>query len=589
MKNILRIIRISKPLHLIVLTLTILILAGSLLAMATPLLSKFIVDEIVLQFQHKSGSLNRLILLIIAAFVTNLVQLVTTVASERLGDHFAGKIRKFLTEIFYDKIFRLPQSYYDSEVSGKIVNQLNRGILTIYTFLNTATNFILPTFLQSILIIIILGYYNLPIGIFLFCLFPIYLLISYYSTIQWGKEEVKKNAIEDVTRGRIQEVIANMSLVKGFGKEKQEFKTVSTNLSNINHIYAKQSRTFHIFDFFRGLSLNITLFGINLVVFYNAFQGTLTLGEMVLILQFVNQARLPLFAMSFILTQIQMAESGSKEYFEILDLPAVEDYTKKIQLKKLINPTISFSNVNFHYEKSTVVLKDVSFLLGKNQKVALVGHSGAGKSTIVNLILKFYEPTLGNIFLNNKNYSKLEHGFIRNNIALVFQENELFSSTIYDNVAYGKQDATEKEVTHALQLANAWDFVQKLPHGIQSQVGERGVRLSGGQKQRIQIARAVLKDAPILILDEATSSLDAKSEKEVQEALDNLMKNKLVIIIAHRFSTIQNVDTILVVEKGTITDSGKPKELSTRPGVYSELLHYQIAGNKKLLESFDIY
>ncbi len=589
MKNIIKIIQISKPLHHLVWILAVLILLTSSLNLAAPILSKFIVDQIVLKLQGKGGDVETLIVLIVAAFAVSLIALVITAITERIGDHFAGRLRKFLTEKFYDKTLRLPQSYFDSEVSGKIMSQLSRGITSIHGFMNTASNFILPTFLQSIFTIIVLSYYNLSIGLLTFILFPIYLTISYYSTVKWGQEEVKKNQIEDVTRGRIQEVIANIRLVKSFIREKNEFDTVSKNLSEINKIYAKQSKMFHIYDFFRGLSLILILFGIHILVFYNTFQATLTIGEMVLILQLVNQARLPLFAMSFILTQIQMAESGSKEYFEVLSLPSKEDYTKKVALKRITHPSIEFKQVSFQYEKSDRVLKDVSFTIGSNEAVALVGHSGAGKSTIVNLILKYYTPTSGDIFLKNTNYKDLQPQFIRNNISLVFQESELFSSTIRENVAYGKDGASEKEILEALKKAHAYEFVQRLPQGLDSEIGERGVRLSGGQKQRIQIARAILKNAPILILDEATSSLDAKSEKEVQDALENLMKDKLVIIIAHRFSTIQNVDKILVIDNGEIIDSGNPQDLSTRSGIYKDLLTYQIEGNKKLLESFEIY
>ena len=379
-----------------------------------------------------------------------------------------------------------------------------------------------------------------------------------------------------------------MSLVKSFTNEKNEFNEVSKSLGKINQIYKIQSQTYHIFNFFRGLSLNIILFAINILVFYNAFLGKISIGEMVLILQLVNQARIPLFAMSFILTQVKMAEAGSKEYFEILDLPSKEDYAKEIDFKKISHPSIRFDNVSFKYEKSDVVLNKVSFKASENEKVALVGHSGAGKTTVVNLILKFYEPTSGEIFLKDKNYRALDHKFVRNNISLVFQENELFSSTVRENVSYGNS-ATEAGIIEALKLANAWDFVRSLKNGLDSEIGERGVRLSGGQKQRIQIARAILKNSPILILDEATSSLDARSEKEVQNALENLMKNKLVIIIAHRFSTIQNVDKIVVIEKGKIVDMGRPQELAARPGIYLDLLRYQIEGNKKLLEKFEIY
>lgn len=589
MNNILHIIRISKPLHHLVAMLGILIVISSLLALATPLLSKFIVDEIVAKVSNNGGDLDRLIFLIVLSFALSFLGMFITVITERLGDHFQGRLRQFLTEKFYDKVLTLPQAYFDSEISGKIVNQLNRGISSIYGFLNTSSNFIVPTFLQSILTIAVLAYYNVPIAIFTFILFPVYLILSHYSTVKWGQEEVEKNRIEDANRGRIQEVISNIRLVKSFITEKQEFSLVEKNLTKINTIYARQSKTFHIFDFFRGLSLIVILSIINIIAFYNAFTGALTIGEMVLIIQLVNQARLPLFAMSFILTQVQMAESGSKEFFEVMGLTSTENYKKKIDRTRLTNPTLSFENVSFKYEDSELVLNDVSFKINKNESVALVGHSGAGKSTIINLILKFYLATTGKISMKDNDYADLDATIVRNNIALVFQENELFSSTIRENVAYGTPDATEEQIVKALKLANAYNFVMKLPKGMESEVGERGVKLSGGQKQRIQIARAILKNAPILILDEATSSLDAKSEKEVQDALENLMKNKLVIIIAHRFSTIQSVDKIIVLNQGKITDYGTPAQLAHKDGIYKDLLSYQVEGNKKLLEAFEIY
>lgn len=589
MKNIFNIIRVSKPLHKTFLLVSLLILIASILELIAPVLSKYIVDDIIAEVKDKSGNLLRLEILIGVAFASSILSLIITTITDRLGDLLAGRLRQFLTERFYHKVLTLPQSYFDSEKSGKIINQLNRGIYVIQDFTNTSTNFILPAILQSIFTIIILAYYNTWIALFTFSLFPAYMILSYYSTKKWGEKEVQKNKIEDITRGRIQEVISNIPLVKSFNNELSEFRLLSNNLREINKIYDKQSMTYHIFDFFRGLSLNMVLLLVSVFVFYNAFQSTLSIGEMVLILQLVSQARRPLFAMSFILTRIQQAESGSKEYFEVLDLPSVEDYTKNSVTTKIKNPTVHFEDVSFNYDKSNKVLEDITFKIGKNEKVALVGHSGAGKTTIINLILKFYNPTSGKVFLNSKNYKSLDHKYIRNNIALVFQESELFSSTIRENVAYAREEASEKEIIEALKLANAYDFVSKLPKGLDSEIGERGVRLSGGQKQRIQIARAILKDSPILILDEATSSLDAKSEKEVQEGLENLMRGKLVIIIAHRFSTIQNVNKVLVIDEGQIVEEGAPQALAKKPGIYSELLNYQIEGNKKLLERFEIY
>ncbi len=589
MKNIARIIHISKPLHHLVMALAVLIVFSSLLSLAVPLLSKFIVDEIMNKITGGQGDLSRLTMLLAISLAVGLLSLVLTVVSERMGDHFQGRMRKFLTEKFYHKVLTLPQSYFDSEISGKILNQLNRGIGSIYGFLNTSSNFIVPTFLQSVLTVGVLAYYDVTIAVCTFILFPIYLTLSHYSTVQWGKEEVKKNALEDRTRGRIQEVVSNIRLVKSFLTEQRELDFVEQNLTDINAIYARQSRAFHIFDFFRGLSLILILFIINLLAFYKTFMGSLSVGEMVLILQLVNQARMPLFAMSYILTQIQMAESGSKEFFEVMSLPSTEQFDKIKEAVIIEKPTLHFDHVNFKYEQSETVLRDVSLTIGSKQSVALVGHSGAGKSTIINLILKFYSPTEGELYLADKPYSALAAHEIRKNISLVFQENELFSSSIRENVAYGTPDSTEKDIIKALKLAHAYDFVMKLPKGLDSEVGERGVRLSGGQKQRIQIARAILKNAPILILDEATSSLDAQSEKEVQEALENLMNNKLVIIIAHRFSTIQNVDSIIVLNKGEIVDCGSPAELAQKEGIYKDLLTYQVEGNKKLLASYEIY
>ncbi len=587
MKNIFKIIALSKPLHPLLYIIAVLILVSSLLELVTPILSKFIVDEIVAKVSGHAGDINKLIVLLALSFVASLAGIALSGVSERLGDHFAGKLRQFLTEKFYTKVLTLPQSYFDGEISGKIINQLSRGIFVIQNFLNTSTNFILPTFLQSIFTIIVLAYYNIPTALFVAALFPIYLSLSYYSTKKWGKYEVEKNELEDISRGRIQEVVSNIKLVKSFNNEKTEFKFISSKLGRINQIFAVQSRNFHIFDFARNLSLILILLMVNVIVFISTFNGSLTIGEMVLILQLVAQARRPLFAMSFILTQIQQAENGAKEFLEILESESNEDFDEKYSTVKIQNPTIEFRSLSFSYAKDPV-LADVSFKINKGEKIALVGESGAGKSTIVSLILKFYQPTKGEIFLKNKAYSDLSPKYIRNNIALVFQENELLSSTVKENVAYGANNPTDAQIKAALKKANAYDFVMKLPEGLETNIGERGIKLSGGQKQRVQIARAILKDAPILILDEATSSLDAKSERQVQDALENLMKDRLVIIIAHRFSTIQNVDKVVVIEDGKVAAQGNPKELSTKPGIYSDLLHYQIEGNRKLLKEFEI-
>lgn len=589
MKNISRIIAISKPLYRLVWLIGFLIVVGAGLDLVVPLFSKNVVDEISKQIQNGDGDVNRLIWLLAGGFGVAFLSTVVGSLTERLGDHFAGRLRQFLTETFYRHVLTLPQGYFDGEISGKIVNQLNRGISTIQNFINTSTNFMTPSLLQSVFTLTLMAYYAWPVALLTFSLFPIYLFLSWYSASKWGTFEEQKNALEDTNRGRITEVIGNIKLVKSFNAQMREFGSVSKNLTEINHWYAKQSNMFHVFDFIRNLSLVAVLLGVNIFVFYGAFTGTISLGVMVLLLQLVEQARRPLFAMSFILTQIQQAEQGSKEYFAILDLKSTEPLVDSFKVERIEDAKIEFRDVSFAYEEGKVALDKVSMVLGPRETVALVGHSGAGKTTLINMILSFYEPTSGEILINGRKYDELDVRTIRENMALVFQESELFSSTIRENIAYGKTDAADEDIIEAMKKAYAYEFVSKLPKGLDSTIGERGVKLSGGQRQRIQIARAILKNAPILILDEATSALDAESEIAVQQAMENLVKDRLVIMIAHRFSTIQNAHKVVVIDDGKIVDCGSPAELAGRPGIYADLLKYQIEGNKKLLAGFELY
>jgi ATP-binding cassette subfamily B protein len=592
MQNIKKIMTLSRPLYRQTLGLSLLVLVASVLQQAQPFFFKSIVDHIQNQITHKTGDIKTVGGLMLGLLAINLLATFLNSINMRFGDYINSRLRRFLTEKFYSHVFTLPQRYFDSEISGKILNQLSRGIQAIQDFMGMLTNFVLPALFQSLFTIGILFYYQPLIGGLALAIFPAYIYISHYSTKKWGEKEIIKNRLEDVTRGRISEVIGNIRLVRGFMAQLFEWKLVAKTLIKINRIYDRQSTTYHLINFVRETSLELVLITIALITFYQTFRGQLTLGEMVLILQLVNQIRWPLFGMSFILERIQQAEAGSKEYFAVMALPSEEKlHLFPLPAKKVIGrPSLRFDRVAFQYDADgQQVLHDLSFTIPAGQTVALVGHSGAGKSTIINLILKFYRPSKGEIYLNGRPYSRLSHQFVRSHIALVFQDNELFSTTIRENVCYGLGRVADREIIQALKKANAWDFVRALPGKLDAQIGERGVKLSGGQKQRIQIARAIMRNSPILILDEATSSLDSKSESAIQGALENLMKDRLTIIIAHRFSTIQSADQILVIDDGRLAGFGTPQELAQKPGVYSELLRYQIAGNEKLLAKFGLH
>ena len=567
----------------------VLITVQAVLQQATPVTLKFVVDELTKQLSQGVGDYQRLSFLFALILSINIGGVVLNTINQRLGDHIASPLGRYLTEIYYRKIFTLPQRYFDSEVSGKMINQLNRGITSIREFVGGATNFIVPAFLQALFGIAVLAYFDLSIALLALAVFPVYIAISSYSTHKWGRIQGEKNVHEDAARGRIQEVIGNIKLVKTYNTQRREWQFVSDEYHSINRLYDKQSTQYHVLNFIREFGLEIAFVMILFIVFRNTFLGILTLGEMVLIIQLMNQLRWPLYGMSYILEQIQRAEADSKAFFEVLDLAGSEIYRTKKLPKLIRKPEISLENVSFAYDDGSPVLTDINLKLDKQETVALVGHSGAGKTTLVNLILKLYEPTVGKLSLSGKSYAKSDHSWVRSHIALVFQDNELFSSTIRENVSYGVPHATDSQIVEALQKANAYEFVAKFKDGLDAKIGERGVKLSGGQKQRIQIARAILLNKPILILDEATSSLDSRSERLVQEALEKLFKRRLVIVIAHRFSTIQDVDRIVVLEDGSISDVGRPYELARKKGIYSELLHYQIEGNKKLLSRYELH
>lgn len=587
--NIVKIIKLSKPQHKWILLACAIITVQALLQQATPITLKYVVDELSKQISTGSGDYQVLVMLFALILVINLTGVILSTANQRLGDFISARLSRYLTEVYYKKIFSLPQKYFDSEISGKITNQLNRGINSIKEFVGSSSNFIVPALLQSIFGIAVLAYYDLTIAMLALAVFPGYIAISSYSTRKWGKIQAEKNIHEDQTRGRIQEVISNIKLVKTYNTQVSEWNFVSKKYNTITKLYDHQSNQYHIFNFIREFGLEIAFVLILFMIFRGTFLGTLTLGEMVLIIQVLNQLRWPLYGMSYILEQVQQAEADSKAFFEVLELKDTETFQPKTVGKPTVDPDIEFKNVYFAYDDNNAnVLSNINVKLNKKETVALVGHSGAGKTTLINLILKLYDTTAGDIKLANKSYKDADHTWVRNHIALVFQDNELFSSTIRENVAYGLKDATESQIINALKQANAWEFISKYKEGLDAAIGERGVKLSGGQKQRIQIARAILHNKPILILDEATSSLDSKSERLVQDALEKLFKNRLVIIIAHRLSTIQDVDRIVVLNNGTIEDSGTPRELANKKGIYSELLKYQIEGNKKLLSEYDL-
>lgn len=575
MKQLWKIITYTRPFRLFYIIMGAVVIILALLNQITPLLTKQIVDLIIAKLKGQPAELSLLITFFACILISDFVITTLIDISQYYSDKTTAKLNNYLTEKYYRHVLGLSVEYFDNEITGKIVNKLDRGITSIVSFISNMANNFLPFFVSTIITLGIISIYSWELAILLFLLFPIYIFISHKSSAAWGKKEGEKNTVLDVTSGRVFEALSTIRVIKSFVQEISEFSYFKNKRAHIVGIATKQSRDWHLYDFYRRIVLNIIMFSIFGYIIFFTFKGRFTVGEMTLLLQLANQAKFPLYAMSFIIGQLQQAQAGSKDFFDVLETPISIRDKKDAKTLLDVKGNIAFNAVSFAYHKGGEVLQNISFKVPHGKKLAIVGESGEGKSTIANLLLRFYETTGGSIQIDDQTIADVTQESLRKNIGVVFQDTFLFSGSILENIRYGRESATKEEIVQASKIANAHDFIQKLPSGYDAEIGERGVKLSGGQKQRIAIARALLKNPPILIFDEATSSLDSKAEYEVQKALNHLMEGRTTIIIAHRLSTIRSVDHIIVIKKGRIVEEGNPTELEKQNGVYAELLSYQ--------------
>ncbi len=508
-----------------------------------------------------------------------------------LGDIMAVKLKAQLSTRYFEHLLSLPQSYYDGELTGTIINRLNRAITEVTNFLNMFANNFLQMVLTTFLTLFIVWFYSWQLALMVFIIYPLFLWLTALTSKKWQKYQIEKNLETDLASGRFAEVVTQIKVVKSYVQEALEHRHFRVRFHKTIELTRRQSSYWHNMDIARGLVLALIFFAIYAYIFGQTVEKHFTIGEMVLLITLINAVRVPIFSMSFIVDSFQRAITGSKDYVTAMELkPEIADKPHAYNLE-IREGRVMYGAVNFAYKTSQQVLDHVSFTLEPGEKVALVGESGEGKSTLANLLMRLYEPTAGIIAIDDANISNVTQQSLRSQIATVFQDPALFSGTIRENISYAHPRASDEEVEAAARAANAHDFIVKLEKGYDSEIGERGIKLSGGQKQRIAIARAILKDAPILILDEATSSLDSRAEHQVQQALDHLMTGRTTLIIAHRLSTIAHVDKIVTIKNGKVDEMGTPHELAHTGGIYAQLLDLQMGTTeraKKKLEAYDI-
>ena len=585
MNSILRIVRSASALWPFYLGVLITASVTAILSLLTPFILREATDTVV-----AGGPLRTILWWVVALFVADALGNVVKNIGGYIGDVMVARLRQILSTRYFAKLLSVPQGYYDNQVTGTIIARLDRSIANITQFLQSFSNNFFVMLIQAAAVLVITAVYYWPLAILLAALFPIYMWLTALTSERWQKFEAIKNENIDVANGRFAEVIGQVKVTNSFVAEARELASFGSRYRTVVDTTKPQSRWWHSMDTARGAAMALIFLGIYGLIFWRTLEGHFSIGDMVMLLQLVNMAKQPVFMMSWIVDVSQRAIAGSKDYFKVMeevpeptvnpqlvaaaetsDVPEL-DLTPAEPLRPTEGPVFAFEDVSFSYESDKPVVADITFAAQEGHKVALVGESGGGKSTLVNLLLGLYQPTEGKLTVLGHDAAELTAERLRASVGVVFQESYLFSGTIRENIAYGKPGATMEEIVDVAKRANAHGFIEEFPDGYDTVIGERGLKLSGGQKQRVAVARAMLKDAPILVLDEATSALDTKAERAVQAGLDELMKDRTTLIIAHRLSTIADVDTIITLDRGRISEIGSPAELAQSGGIYAELL-----------------
>jgi subfamily B ATP-binding cassette protein MsbA len=422
----------------------------------------------------------------------------------------------------------------------------------------------------------ILFYLNWKFALISVVVFPVASLplAQFSSKMRHASREGQKQMGE--IYASLQETLAGISIIKAYMQENTEIERFKAENEKFYHTQQKfirvDARSSPIMEFIGSLAVAFVLwYGGNDVI-----NGVWTAGSFVAFLTAAFSLYQPLKNFSQTNSLIQLAYAGTERIFEILDEKSTIIDLPNAGTLDVFRNEITYKNLSFKYPEKKDILTNINLTIKKGEIIAIVGPSGSGKTTLSNLLLRFYDPYAGEVLIDGYNIKNLTISSLRTHIGVVPQETLLFNESVRYNIVYGRKDASEEDLISAAKAANAYQFISRMPKGFDTVIGERGMRLSGGERQRLAIARAILKNPPILVLDEATSSLDAESEKLVQEAIENLMVNRTVIMIAHRLSTVKKADRIIVLDKGRIVEEGSHERLLSNEGVYSRLHNLQI-------------
>ena len=524
---------------------------------------------------QKQGPQFALLLAVVLVIVTFLLKNLFNYLASYHITHLKNGVLRDLRQKMYYKIIDLPISYYSEKRKGDIMARMLGDVNEVQNSFFSILELIVKEPLTIVFTIIAMLNISVNLTLFVFVFIP----LSGFIISRIGKSLKSKSTRAQQESGYfislVEESLGGLKVVKSYNAENQFKKRFDQSINKLlqltNSIGNKNNLASPLSEFMGIVTIATLLwYGGNLVLVDKTLEGSLFLVYMLLSYNILTPAK----NISKASYAVKNGLAAAERVFEVLEIEnAIANHNEAV-IKEIFESKIEISNINFKYEDENV-LKDFSLEVIKGQTVALVGQSGSGKSTIANLLTRFYDVNEGTIQIDGIDIKQLDLHSLRGLIGLVTQDSILFNDTIKANITLGKEEATDEEIIEALKIANAYEFVKELPNGIHTNIGDSGNKLSGGQKQRLSIARAVLKNPPIMILDEATSALDTESEKLVQVALENMMQNRTSIVIAHRLSTIQKANKIVVMQKGKIVEQGTHEELIALNGTYNKLVSMQ--------------